>query len=263
MPVKIDIIKHKKEIEGKSTSTHATLLAPNSVAMYQYPDIPDYSKENGVVLIYPTPQSVSIGSFFTGNSYFKEANFGLPKGHNLGTLLKLKLSIKENNDIVNDQNQNDILNLNYNLENLPIKRAVFIDSTWNQSRSIFKDTRVNSLKTIILQHRASQFWRHQKGSPRWYLATIEAIHQFLLEVHVNAWGLNKKYFDTLKTAEIMTEFIPKSKILEFDDKDDRIDFKTSPYNGQYDDLLYLFSHMYDLIHTYYSHDDLKSYKRPF
>lgn len=235
------------------------MLAPQSVSIYQYPDIPDYSKEHGVVLIYPTPNSVSISEIFTGHSIIeRQENFGLPKGHNLGTLLKLKLTFNENVP-VNDQNNA----VTYNLDNLPIKRAVFIDSTWNQSRSIFKDNRIKNLKSIVLQHRASQFWRHQKGSPRWYLATIEAVHQFLLEVHVNAWGLNANYFDSLRTAEIMTGFIPESKIIKFDNKTKIVDLPESPYNGQYDDLLFLFSHMYDLIHTYYSHDNLKSYKRPF
>jgi hypothetical protein len=43
------------------------------------------------------------------------------------------------------------------------------------------------LPCIVLQSRTSQFWRHQNGSPRWYLATIEAIHQFLVELHTAAW----------------------------------------------------------------------------
>lgn len=42
LPIKIDIIKHKREIDGKSTSAHAALLAPNDVSILQYPD--DISK---------------------------------------------------------------------------------------------------------------------------------------------------------------------------------------------------------------------------
>lgn len=237
-------------------------MAPNDVTIHQYPNIPDYSKEDDVVLIFPSPSSVTIANIFCGHSNFiVKENFGLPKGQHMGTLLRFKL-----NDIVsNDVDIDDITlpQVNYDLTNLPIKRAVFIDSTWNQSRSIFKDKRISCLKSIVLQNRASQFWRHQKGSPRWYLATIEAIHQFLFEVHVHAWGLDSNYFNVLKTIEIMSDFIPESKILNYENKTDENTLCNVPYNGQYDDLLYFFAHMYDLIHVYYSHDKLKSYKRPF
>lgn len=37
---------------------------------------------------------------------------------------------------------------------------------------------------MVIQSRISQFWRHQHGSPRWFLATIEAVHQFLVELHI-------------------------------------------------------------------------------
>lgn len=44
LPVKIDIIKHQKENDGKSTAIHAALLAAGDVKIYTYPDIPDYSE---------------------------------------------------------------------------------------------------------------------------------------------------------------------------------------------------------------------------
>lgn len=100
----------------------------------------------------------------------------MPKGINRGTLLKFKL-----NEVLNEkENASDEPKSSgyFKLDNLPIKRAVFIDSTWNQSRSIFKDPRINQLRPVVLQNRLSQFWRHQKGSPRWFLATIEGIIEF-------------------------------------------------------------------------------------
>lgn len=44
----MDIIKHAKEIDGKSTSAHAAVLAPDDVTIYTFPCIPDYdhTKEN-------------------------------------------------------------------------------------------------------------------------------------------------------------------------------------------------------------------------
>lgn len=46
LPIQIDIIKHQREIDGKSTAIHAAILAPNNVNIYTYPDIPDYNAAN-------------------------------------------------------------------------------------------------------------------------------------------------------------------------------------------------------------------------
>ena len=42
MPLKVDIIKHPNECDGKSTSAHAAVLAPDDVRVFTYPCIPDY-----------------------------------------------------------------------------------------------------------------------------------------------------------------------------------------------------------------------------
>lgn len=137
---------------------------------------------------------------------------------------------------------------------LPISKAIFIDSTWNQSKGIYKDDRINHLPCVVLQNRVSQFWRHQKGSPRWYLATVEAVHQFLVEIHLNAWGVNSEY-KGLKNcfSEMLNSDISGSA-----------GYNTNSicgYNGQYDNLLFFFQHMYTLIHTFYEHEQLQAYKR--
>lgn len=97
----------------------------------------------------------------------------LPKGINRSTLLKHRLnevSIVDDKRNASAQNRNQST---FTCDNLPIKRAVIIDSTWNQCKSIFNDSRLKRLKTVVLQNRLSQFWRHQKGSPRWFLSTVE------------------------------------------------------------------------------------------
>ncbi|XP_011313607.1 DTW domain-containing protein 1-like isoform X1 [Fopius arisanus] len=50
LPIKIDIIKHPKEIDGKSTAIHAMLLAPQDVKIYTYPDFPEFAKDDKFVL---------------------------------------------------------------------------------------------------------------------------------------------------------------------------------------------------------------------
>ncbi|GLV41414.1 uncharacterized protein CBL_06644 [Carabus blaptoides fortunei] len=237
LPIKIDIIKHKNEIDGKSTACHAALLAPDDVTIYTYPDIPNYDEMDQVVLIFPSADARSVQQVLNNNC--KDKHEELPKGHHKGTLMKeLSTNIKQNEVCTLLSNQ------------LPVKRAVFIDSTWNQSRGIYKDDRVKRLPCVVIHNRISQFWRHQKGSPRWYLATIEAIHQFLLEIHVSAWGVDENY-KGLKNC-FSDEYICAAIRSSTNDE---------MYNGQYDNLLYFFKHMYDLIHAYYDHEQLYAYKR--
>lgn len=246
LPIKIDIIKHKHEIDGKSTAGHAAILAPNDTKIYTYPNIPDYG-EGRTVLIFPSIHAVSIQQLFTENysdlmsSRQTDVAEELPKGVHQSTLLKKRVSNKATSDESFKRNRH-----------FPITKAVFIDSTWNQSKGIYKDERLRKLPCVFLQNRVSQFWRHQKGSPRWYLATIEAIHQFLVEIHLMARGLHAQY-EGLKNCFTEKCLSDIEKLKSFDNID--------AYNGQYDDLLFFFKHMYDLIHAYYDHDNLYAYKR--
>ncbi|KAI9594802.1 hypothetical protein BDF19DRAFT_443693 [Syncephalis fuscata] len=54
LPVKLDIIKHAKEKDGKSTAIHAKIIAPEDVAIYTYPDhVPDYKADGRTLLLFP------------------------------------------------------------------------------------------------------------------------------------------------------------------------------------------------------------------
>lgn len=114
------------------------------------------------------------------------------------------------------------------------------------------------IRCVVLRSRISQFWRNQKNSPRWYLATIEAIHQFLVELHTCAFGIVENYVD-LEDSTVNEEqnfVIPNE---ESSDTYLTIDLR---YNGQYDNLLYLFKYMYTKIHCLYDHGRLLAYRRP-
>lgn len=241
LPIQIDVIKHRREIDGKSTAAHAAILSPEHVKIYTYPDIPNYD-ENDTVLVFPSHTALEVHQLFSSTN-FKDLphnfNIEFPKGHNRSTLLK---------DIPKDLNNSSAIKFTPN-QKLPIRRAIFIDSTWNQSRGIYKNENIRKMPCIVLQNRISQFWRHQKGSPRWYLATIEAIHQLLLELHINNWGVHPTY-------EGLINCFNETKIRDFVTCE-----SDEAYNGQYDDLLFFFKHMYDLIHDYYDHDNLHAYKR--
>lgn len=174
LPLKIDIIKHPNETDGKSTAVHAKLLAPDSVNIYTYPCIPEYEgKDHEVVLVFPGPQSISI----------EDVSFHLQKrieskGRNKADNLdvpprKLKRTTdKEGWDLHESTRQGPEL-----------KRVVFIDSTWSQTNQIASDERLRELLQVELRTRKTCFWRHQKGKPDTFLSTIEAIYYFLVDYH--------------------------------------------------------------------------------
>lgn len=254
LPFKLDIIKHKKEVDGKSTSSYAKMVCGDYVNIYEYPNIPDYENQEDVVLLFVSPNAVDMRSLFKGCKKLKiKENYGLEKGYLIGTLLMKNLK-----EIVDEGQQEELESMQeekiYTLENLPIKKAVMIDSTWKQVRSIYQDKRIQSLNTVIIQNRITKFWRKQKGAPEWYLSTIEAIHQLFLEFHVNAWGISKSYYENcLKDYQfISTDWIPKEKIISLNDEgssSEKSKELNTPYSGQYDNLLFFFSFTYTLIHS--------------
>ncbi|KAL1924253.1 uncharacterized protein VTP21DRAFT_7288 [Calcarisporiella thermophila] len=59
LPIKLDIIKHEQERDGKSTAVHAKIISPNDVEIYPHTAVPDYEGED-VVLLYPGPTAKRI-----------------------------------------------------------------------------------------------------------------------------------------------------------------------------------------------------------
>jgi hypothetical protein len=59
-------------------------------------------------------------------------------------------------------------------------RVLFVDSTWQQSKAISRDPRVESMTHVRIPQRESLFWRFQNNDPS-YLATVEAIYYFIRE----------------------------------------------------------------------------------
>ncbi|KPI93408.1 DTW domain-containing protein 1 [Papilio xuthus] len=241
LPIKIDIIKHRREIDGKSTAAHAAVLAPGQVRVFTYPEIPEYDIKNGrTVLLYPGAEAVPVSSLFSGrqplNTYSQKLLSQLPPGYNVGTLMTKTLEEVENLEI-------------YHVSQWPVDRVILIDSTWNQSRGIYADERLQKLPKIVLKKRPSQFWRHQKGSPRWYLSTIEALHQLLLELHLCAWGRSETY-----TSHLTLQYPIH--------RPHNNDSYCVPYAGQYDNLLFFFKFLYEKLHKLYDSENLLAYKRP-
>ncbi|XP_041465763.1 tRNA-uridine aminocarboxypropyltransferase 1-like [Lytechinus variegatus] len=185
LPVKVDIIKHSREVDGKSTAIHAAILAPDDVNIYTFPDMPNYDNPSEkVVLVYPSSGAVSLEELKQRQA--KE----------------LDTTKKDNKDIKDSDGQTS------NASGCPFQRVIFIDCTWDQTYQICKDERLSGLQCVVVNDRKTCFWRSQR-KPDTYLATIEAIYYFMV--------------DYQKT------FLPEDV-------------------GCYDNLLYFYSFMYDLVH---------------
>ena len=78
------------------------------------------------------------------------------------------------------------------------------------------------LRYVELTDRETLFWRYQRGKPKSYLATIEAIYYFIVDFH--------KLFICEK------------------------------YEKQYDNLLFFFKFMFNKIHSIYDPGTLRAYK---
>ncbi|NWI89595.1 DTWD1 protein, partial [Pitta sordida] len=138
LPLKIDIIKHPNETDGKSTAVHAKLLAPDDVTIYKYPCIPEYEeKRHEIALVFPGPNSVSV----------KDIAFHLQKSTNKGVyssdddcskepvFKQAKIEAKE------EKKPDECISSNRN-EGTRLKKIIFIDSTWNQTNKIITDERL-------------------------------------------------------------------------------------------------------------------------
>ncbi|NXA33171.1 DTWD1 protein, partial [Eudromia elegans] len=179
LPLKIDIIKHPNETDGKSTAVHAKLLAPDDVTIYKYPCIPEYKeKRHETALIFPGPNSISVKDIALHlQKYAKKSVCYNDDDCSREPILKqAKIEPEEEKDLKEGISSN-------RSECTKLKKIVFIDSTWNQTNKIITDERLQGLLQIELKTRKTCFWRHQKGKPDTYLSTIEAIYYFLVDYH--------------------------------------------------------------------------------
>ncbi|XP_053933980.1 tRNA-uridine aminocarboxypropyltransferase 1 isoform X2 [Cuculus canorus] len=145
LPLKIDIIKHPNETDGKSTAVHAKLLAPDDVTIYKYPCIPEYEENrHEIALIFPGPNSVSVKDIpFCLQKYTKKGVCGNDDDCSSEPFLKkAKIEPKE------EKSQNDRISSNRS-EGTGLKKIIFIDSTWNQTNKIITDERLQDYRTLL------------------------------------------------------------------------------------------------------------------
>ncbi|XP_061607438.1 tRNA-uridine aminocarboxypropyltransferase 1 isoform X2 [Phyllopteryx taeniolatus] len=207
LPVKIDIIKHPNETDGKSTAVHAKILAPSDVTIYTYPCIPDYDQDEvcsvlrfveqlrltmnrfsttvlpstteQVVLVFPGPGAVTVQDMVQRLHEKTDSRSSGPrlKRRKLVNVPADAHATEDPGSGAPDETKSSESRAH------PVQRVVFIDSTWNQTNKISTDERLQDLLQVELRTRKTCFWRSQKGKPDTYLATIEAIYYFLKDFH--------------------------------------------------------------------------------
>jgi hypothetical protein len=95
----------------------------------------------------------------------------------------------------------------------------------NEIRGVYSNKYfISDMTCIQLESRETKFWRHQKDNPATYLSTIEAVYYLVRDYH-----------DL---------------------------FVDSSYDGEYDNLLFFFTFMYQKIRNMYDGGkELKAYKQ--
>ncbi|KAM8894751.1 tRNA-uridine aminocarboxypropyltransferase 1 [Spinachia spinachia] len=211
LPVKIDIIKHPNETDGKSTAVHAKILAPGDVTIHTYPCVPDYERGK-VVLVFPGPGSVSVQEMM---QCLREMADSRPRGSSYEPAAKRRKSEEVQGPTHSAENSESSPDEATGLESrtYPLQRVVFIDSTWNQTNKISTDERLQDLLRVELKTRKTCFWRSQKGKPDTYLATIEAIYYFLKDFreHCLAQEYDGEYDNLLFFYSFLHSIINKAK----------------------------------------------------
>ena len=99
----MEVVKHHAEVDGKSTAVHAAIIAPSSVKIHTYPDIPEYDPDD-TILVFPGKDSQSLKHI-------------------------LKNSMGKSSDLEEGSCT------------FPFSTVVFVDSTWNQCHGICQDPR--------------------------------------------------------------------------------------------------------------------------
>lgn len=126
---------------GKSTATHACILAPDEVTIYSYPEVPKFQEKEKVIIVFPSEDAVTLEMIRQNHGRL------IPHSTDGSTL---------------------------------IERVVFIDSTWQQCHQIVTDEKLKELQRVKLEKAVTHFWRPQR-KPETCLATIEAVYYFFKE----------------------------------------------------------------------------------
>lgn len=138
------------------------------------------------------------------------------------------------------------------------KSVVFIDSTWQQSKSIARDERVNKFKHVRIKSQTSLFWRFQNNDPS-YLATVEAIYYFLRE-YITQVNKSKvlHVLEDAKTGASPAEVSVGATTTEAQ-KDGEDANGDAYYHGEVDDLLYYYINQYIGVQQRYTSGALEKY----
>lgn len=301
--MKIDIIKHPKERDGKSTAIHAAILARDDVKIYTYPDIPEYDDDPNSGTVSVTNTQFRLNIWLTNNQHlFTSQNrywFSPATIRNMWTESSMRIygwnrptkcrqvitsalcwksNEKKSRRMTPIQHVCGITPRTicqfkepFSLTARGTSAVAFteIRESINCGMSYCRIVWRNSGDTKKVVH--DGFWQPLKvrlSIVRWrilfeieHIFPFAAIHQFLLEVHINAWGLNRTYCRSLDSLEIQTNFINEHLIIDKKDAE-HVDGCTDPYNGQYDNLFFFYTHIYQLIHEYYDRTDSKTARRP-
>lgn len=223
LPLKLHVVKHPKEVEGKSTAVHAAVIANKDTTVHTWPDIPNFDPAK-TLLVFPCDESVTLEQL--AKEVGEEAEKGgVEKESSTATTTASSSSSSSDSSSLNEPPKKKI-----RLSALRYDSVVFIESTWNQAHSIFIDERLQKLRRIQLSDYETHFWRYQRGKPTTFLSTIEAIYWFYVE-------FDQHFGESLPSSS--PSFTPS------------FSSSSSSTTKQFDNLLFFFSYMHSKIFKMY------------
>jgi hypothetical protein len=222
LPVRLDILRGRDEIDTKSTSAHALALAPIDTRIYFLPNFPVYTDPRRVLVLYPCPTSVPISKLY-------DVAFDNAKDRCLRESSTFD-EVNEKNEIRKDLASR-------------FDAVLVVDSTWNKVGGVMQMPQMCSLlasgaaTSVHIAKYHTLFWRYQPLGPQ-CVSTIEAIYYFYRELFI-------------ETKRLQSSFTSASTITVADNNLDDNDI----YDGRFDDLLLFFLGQYHRVQSEYTQGD--------
>ncbi|KAI9347165.1 DTW domain-containing protein [Zopfochytrium polystomum] len=251
LPVPLDVYRHPNEREGKTTSVHAKLVAPDDCRLFvedfvrnddalqrvlnRYPD------RSRTLLLFPSADSVTLPDLAAeiATPFFHSASLSSTAG-TAGSELALSSADVVAAGTAEAAESPSSLSFPHRASaahpRLPFDHVVVIDGTWRQARAMCWRLIPHGFRTVrIAGTPRTLFWRYQKYGD-FCLATIEAIYWFYKEFEEAFGRLDAGGDGGLgRSREAAAGDTPVGDVV----------------GGPFDNLLFYFKYQYDLIQRTY------------
>lgn len=257
LPIRLDILRGRDEIDSKSTSAHALALAPDDSRIFFLPSFPVYTDPRRVLVLYPCPSSVPIS---------KLADVALENVKDKC----IRESTLFDEAVERTELEKDLASR--------FDAVLVVDSTWNKVGGVMQMPQMRSLlasgaaTSVHIAKYHTLFWRYQPLGPQ-CVSTIEAIYYFYRELFIETSRLQLSSSSALSSSSMslssssMSSSSSSSMLLSSSstaitdttipliESDLDNNYDDDVYDGRFDDLLLFFLGQYHRVQAEYTEGD--------